>query len=738
MLALAPLPAAAQLAAAVLPSGRSVTVGATATAYATMINTGAVAATGCTIAPAVAIPATFFWQQTDSATNALTGAPSTPVDIPAGQARTFAFGFTPTGAFPATDVSLSFACSNTSSASVISGVNTLLLSASATPVPDLIAIAATTTNDGVAHVPSADGTGFFSTAAVNIGAADTHTVAPTVLGGAQVQASVCETNPSTAACLAAPAASVTTTFAPHVVHTFTVFLAGQGALVAPDFAGKRVRLDFRDSGAAMRGSTSVAVCTVGTAGCQIGPSIAPYRQLPGSVASTTAGHGRAVGIYDWNRDGKLDVVVTDSPINTHQLWDRVTPLYRPVLPLAWNAQSGISLLSAADISGQPIAISSGNDALIASFGSNGAKSLLISSVGPEVLWDLDGPAHWVLAKLQLITSTPQGLVLTNIAQNYPNQGQATTFPGTGWGFWHSVAVGDFNNDGWNDIAAVNGQGNFNNNNYRYAVPIFLNDKNGGFTYADLLPANAIIDLNNGQPYTTLPGVYGSGKFGGVGGADLFWGNSQEPQSSGEWTARSNRIYRNTGSGFSQNFVELPLPPPSEFPGHRYGNITVDRARVADINKDGLDDITIVYFDEVQSGEGWGQIWLQNPDHTFRELSIFANHRLPNVTGGPGNPGGDIYAVDVNGDGLLDLVLNSGVLPTLRDAEQIVWINMGHGSFKTLRELAPNTLPDVPRISSWWFANVESGPAALIAAVNDYNGGIRLETSTLYGFSAAGP
>jgi hypothetical protein len=48
--------------AAVLPTSRSVQVGTTATAFATMINPATVTATSCGISPVTNIPANFFWQ----------------------------------------------------------------------------------------------------------------------------------------------------------------------------------------------------------------------------------------------------------------------------------------------------------------------------------------------------------------------------------------------------------------------------------------------------------------------------------------------------------------------------------------------------------------------------------------------------------------------------------------------------------------------------------------------------
>src|SRR5580704_5935545 len=61
------------LVAAVLPLSRSVQVGTTATAFATMIDAGPADGATCTIVPLASIPASFVFQTTDPATNALTG-----------------------------------------------------------------------------------------------------------------------------------------------------------------------------------------------------------------------------------------------------------------------------------------------------------------------------------------------------------------------------------------------------------------------------------------------------------------------------------------------------------------------------------------------------------------------------------------------------------------------------------------------------------------------------------------
>jgi hypothetical protein len=130
----------------------------------------------CTISPLTSLPATFTYQTTDPATNQVTGFGNTPVDIPAGVGQSFIFVLTPTGPIDPTDVQLSFECANTNPAPIQSGLNTFLFSASATPVADIVALAATLNNDGIVNVLGPNGTGVFAVAAVNVGAGDSLTV----------------------------------------------------------------------------------------------------------------------------------------------------------------------------------------------------------------------------------------------------------------------------------------------------------------------------------------------------------------------------------------------------------------------------------------------------------------------------------------------------------------------------------------------------------------------------------
>jgi hypothetical protein len=165
------------LLSAVLPASRSIQVGKTATAFATLINSGTSTGISCGIAPVTSVPAGFVYQTTNPANNALTGTSNTPVNIPAGQSQSFVVAFTANAPFVPTNVDIGFACLNAIAAPSNPGLNTLLLSASATPLPDIVALGATIQNDGIVHVTGTPRQGFFAVATDNLGSGDTITVA---------------------------------------------------------------------------------------------------------------------------------------------------------------------------------------------------------------------------------------------------------------------------------------------------------------------------------------------------------------------------------------------------------------------------------------------------------------------------------------------------------------------------------------------------------------------------------
>ena len=249
------------LAAAVLPSSRSVELAASATAFATLINAGPSDVSGCGIAPITAVSASFTYQTTDPATNALTGQPDTPVSLTAGAAQSFVVAFSPTVPFGPSDVALGFVCTSLLGPLVFPGLNTLLLSASATPVPDIVALAATAGNDGILHLAGNSGANAFAVATVNLGASGTITAtADTGAVSLPLVISICRTDPTSGRCLDAAASSVSTTIEANATPTFAVFAAAAGGVpFVPET--NRIFVEFSDASQVVRGSTSVAVET---------------------------------------------------------------------------------------------------------------------------------------------------------------------------------------------------------------------------------------------------------------------------------------------------------------------------------------------------------------------------------------------------------------------------------------------------------------------------------------------
>jgi len=253
---------ASPLVSAILPASRSVEVGgASATAFATIINTGATTLNGCSVQSPEGVTANFNYQTTSAATNGLIGTANTPVSLAPNAAQSFVFAFAPTAAFAPIDLPLVFNCTGQFPVAPQSGLNTLLISASTTPVPDIVALGATVSNDGVLHITGTSGSAAFAVATVDVGAGDTITAtANTGSATLPLALALCQTNPSTGACMASPSASVTATIAANATPTFGIFGTASGA-IAFDPANSRIFVQFTDSSGTVRGETSVAVET---------------------------------------------------------------------------------------------------------------------------------------------------------------------------------------------------------------------------------------------------------------------------------------------------------------------------------------------------------------------------------------------------------------------------------------------------------------------------------------------
>jgi len=249
---------AASPVAAVLPTSRSVQVDVTATVFATIINPDDVTATNCAIEPASVQDADFFYQTTDPVTNTLTGTANTAVDIPAGGSQSFLIGMTPRSEFASTNVEFAFFCGNTGASPVLEAINTLLLTASSEPTPDVVAVAVTPSGDGIANIPRDQQLGFLSVATTNVGSAARITAQPRDIAGLDGTVLICETHPATGECLAAPAANVTDIQGSADTRTFSIFVSSD-TRVPLDPTLRRIALEFVDEAGVVRGRTGVAV-----------------------------------------------------------------------------------------------------------------------------------------------------------------------------------------------------------------------------------------------------------------------------------------------------------------------------------------------------------------------------------------------------------------------------------------------------------------------------------------------
>jgi hypothetical protein len=140
------------------------------------------------------------------------------------------------------------------------GLNTFLLSASVIEPPDLVAIGATPSQDGVLRIPGPSGIQAFGTAAVNIGSSGEIT-ATADTGGISLPLilSLCQTNPATGACLAPPSPISQGMVVTNQSVTYAVFAQAIG-IIPFNPAVNRIFLRL-SSGGVVRGATSVAVTT---------------------------------------------------------------------------------------------------------------------------------------------------------------------------------------------------------------------------------------------------------------------------------------------------------------------------------------------------------------------------------------------------------------------------------------------------------------------------------------------
>lgn len=257
-------PSPTTLASAVLPNARTTVVGNPVFAFASVINTGGKVATECPIGLPDGLRADLLFQTTNAQNQVVGTADSPAVSIAPGATQNFVFAITPFEPVNV-EIPLRFNCADSAPAFHAAGLNTFLLNASTTPIPDMLSISDTLTHDGNIVISGTKGTGVMATATMNIASATgtvTATASDTPVGqqprNLPLFLNLCQTN-SAGACMAPPSSSVTVAnVTPGQVLTFGVFVQGAGVQIGyiPQF--NRVFLELTQAGTPV-GETSAAV-----------------------------------------------------------------------------------------------------------------------------------------------------------------------------------------------------------------------------------------------------------------------------------------------------------------------------------------------------------------------------------------------------------------------------------------------------------------------------------------------
>ena len=298
------------LVASVLPNSRSVQVGTPATLFATILNPATEDGVNCRIEPDASVSGSFDYQATNPTDNAPVGTINTPVDIAAGGFQTFFVVLTPDQERAPAEVALDFVCDNLALSQPITGVNTFTFSASNPAVPDVVALGATPSADGVVTLPVGSRVNVFTVASVNLGIGDALFVSAQLSNPAlNASISMCQTDPVTSACInpTVPTSEpIELMVSSQATPTFGVFVASNND-VPFDPANNRIFVRFHELDGAIRGSTSIALRTEPsipfTSGALVGTSLwsqpAQSGRLPGVVTGLVfSGDGSGTSYED--------------------------------------------------------------------------------------------------------------------------------------------------------------------------------------------------------------------------------------------------------------------------------------------------------------------------------------------------------------------------------------------------------------------------------------------------------
>ncbi|MFA4956991.1 MAG: NosD domain-containing protein [Candidatus Methanoperedens sp.] len=236
---------------AITPNSRNAQVGTPITVFMSVINYGTASATGVSITQASSLPVNIQYGQWNG--TAFIDDLNTPIDMPADSTANFVVGIDATSEFTTSAMTFNVSATN-AAAAPLSAVNTLTISASATPSADVIMMS--TSVDVSTAVNTAT---VFALATTNVGGASATGVSlvlslPSTITGLAYQLN--ETTPDGS--IKGPATGLT--IAVGAQPTFAVFLTPTQPIVY-DPGNNRITLQLVDGSGKVIGAQSVAVST---------------------------------------------------------------------------------------------------------------------------------------------------------------------------------------------------------------------------------------------------------------------------------------------------------------------------------------------------------------------------------------------------------------------------------------------------------------------------------------------
>ena len=361
-----------------------------------------------------------------------------------------------------------------------------------------------------------------------------------------------------------------------------------------------------------------------------------------------ANSGSAIAVGDFNRDGKLDLAVSNQNNMVSIVFGNGDGTFQfPPTNYVTSTSSSVWGISVVDYNhdGIPdLALASNTDNAVTLLAGNGDGTFLPPmqiSVGANTL-----PSGIAFADLNgdgvpdIITGN-QGTNSVSVLLSGTKGASQTNIAGCSGGTTVATVLADFNGDGLNDLAVLNG-GTCN------SVTVQLNDPNNpGTLQAALVPSNAV----GSSPSAMAAGAFVTANKNII---DLVVANKADNTVSvlignGDGTFQPQVAY-STGAGTSA--------PSSIF--------------VTDVNNDGNLDIAVV-----NSGSGNVSVLLGNGNGTFGTAQTFSvsPHLPPALNGSLSLGAAGMSMGDLNGDGVPDMVV------TEPGANQVsVFINSGLGGF----------------------------------------------------------